>query len=95
MATFKFYGRLKDNIPDGQTVVNGNGDISETLAGILDEHPPLKEMLAAYQDTYQIVLNGEMVQFLDDGMETRLEEEDVVQVFPPVSGGKTAHGIRR
>lgn len=92
MAKFKFYGTLKQHVSQTEMMLDGNRTISESLADIAEQHLALKAVLfdeatGVLHDYFVVILNEEQAQFLDDGMETRLKAEDVVQVFPPVSGG--------
>lgn len=92
MARFKFHGTLKDRVPGGEVTVEGDRSVAESLSAIAEAHTSLKEALfvdgtGEMRDFYRVLVNDEMVEFLDDGMETRLSTEDVVHVLPPVSGG--------
>lgn len=91
MAKIKFHGTLRDHIPQGEVFLDGNRSVAQVLKVISNEHPKLKEALYTEEDELQeyivVVVNEEQVEFLDAGMDTRLVDEDVVQVFPPVSGG--------
>lgn len=92
MAKFKFYGTLRDHVPDGEMAVNGSHKVGEALAAIAEQHAKLKETLyenstGTLYEYIVVIINDEQVEFLDDGMETQLAEEDMVKVFPPVSGG--------
>lgn len=92
MATFKFLGSLRDHVTDGEVILDGNRTVSESLAAIADQHNTLKTTLyvdgtGALHEYIVVVVNDEQVEFLDDGLDTRLSNKDVVKVFPPVSGG--------
>ena len=92
MAKFKLHGTLKEHLPGGEVALDGNRTIAESLAAIAEAHTSLKKALyvdgaGMLHDFYRVIVNDEMAEFLDDGMEARLKDEDVVQVFPPVSGG--------
>lgn len=92
MAKFKFHGTLKGHVPPGELMLDGSRTVAESLAAISEQHAALKKVLydestGAFHEYLVVVVNEEQVQFLDEGMDTRLQAEDVVQVFPPVSGG--------
>lgn len=92
MATCKFHGTLKDHVPNSELPVEENCSVAEALSMIAAAHAPLKEVLyvdgtGEIRDFYRVLINGEMVEFLDEGMDTVLGADDFVQVFPPVSGG--------
>ena len=92
MAKFKFHGTLKDLVPADELSIDGNRSVGASLSAIADQHSPLREALyvdsaGTLHEYFVVILNGEQVEFLDDGLDTVLTDEDVVQVFPPVSGG--------
>ncbi|MBI3738213.1 MAG: MoaD/ThiS family protein [Chloroflexi bacterium] len=92
MAKFKFHGSLKQHVPNGELLVDGNRTVVESLTAITDAHESLKRVLYSdgtrkLHDYFRILVNEEMVEFLDEGMNTRLKTEDVVSILPPVSGG--------
>ena len=92
MAKFKFYGTLKQHMPQTEMMLDGNPTVAESLVAIANQHVALKAVLfdeatGVLHDYFVVIVNEEQAQFLDEGMETRLKAEDVVQVFPPVSGG--------
>ena len=92
MAKFKLHGPLKQHVPNGELIIDGNRTVAESLTALTDAHESLKRVLytdgtGKLHDYYRILVNEEMVEFLDDGMNTRLKAEDVVSILPPVSGG--------
>jgi molybdopterin synthase sulfur carrier subunit len=78
----------------GQKVLNRSFDaganIGDVLAGIEDEYPELAGDLldddGELQPHLTILKNGREVVHID-GLETELEDDDRVSVFPPVAGG--------
>jgi molybdopterin synthase sulfur carrier subunit len=36
----------------------------------------------------RVLLNGQNIDLLEEGLETRVEDRDVITVFPPAGGGK-------
>lgn len=92
MAKFKFYGTLKNHLITDEVAIDGNRTVRDSLSAIADQHASLKETLYVdgtdtLHEYFVVIVNDEQAEFLDDGMETRLTDEDVVKVFPPVSGG--------
>ncbi len=58
---------------------------------VLAKFPPLRrELLDEHGNLYQhvhIFINGRDVPYLDDKLETIVQPEDVVNIFPAVGGG--------
>jgi molybdopterin synthase sulfur carrier subunit len=72
---------MKWDVAEGSTV-------GELLRDLVGEYPDLEifdENDAVY-DHVNILINGRNVQYLE-GLETALQEDDTVGVFPPVEGG--------
>jgi molybdopterin synthase sulfur carrier subunit len=68
------------------------GSSMRTLLGmILDDYPLMRpELLDENGNLYQhvhIFINGRDVPYLDDQLDTIVQAEDVVNVFPAVGGG--------
>ncbi len=92
MPNIKFLGNLKRHIPDGEITLNSGLSLTESLRIVANMHPSLKEVLFTpeteeIRDTYLLVVNGELVRFFEEGLDMILETDDIVQVFPPISGG--------
>lgn len=95
MTKFRFLGNLANLIPDGRLELEGNRSLRESLDAIGEKFPALREALfdpetGGIRDAYNVVLNGEMVRFSDLGLEHPVADGDVVQIFPPVAGGRQA-----
>ncbi|MCJ7565920.1 MAG: MoaD/ThiS family protein [Anaerolineales bacterium] len=92
MPKIKFLGNLKRHIPDGEITLTSGLSLTESLRIIANMHQSLKEILFTpdtdeLRDTYLLVVNGELVRFLEEGSGIILKTDDIVQIFPPISGG--------
>lgn len=88
-----FYATLRD-IAGGKNVefdLEHGITAQELLDAIIVKFPPMKkELLNADGKMYGHVhffINGRDVQFMDDGFQTKIMQEDTVNVFPAVGGG--------
>ena len=88
-----FFATLRD-IAGGKTVefdVNHGITAQELLDAIMVKFPRMrKELLNEKGEMYGHVhffINGRDVQFTDDKFQTRIMQEDTVNVFPAVGGG--------
>lgn len=77
----------------GERIVTGYGEtVDELLENLIERNSDLKdEIFDDYESKktknyVNILVNGRKIDFLD-GMETKLEDEDTVAIFPPVAGG--------
>jgi MoaD family protein len=69
-----------------------HGITAEELLGVIVKKFPVmnKELLneqGRMHGHVHFFINGRDVQFLDEGFQTRIMQEDVVNVFPAVGGG--------
>ena len=88
-----FFATLRD-IAGGKTIVFDvdHGVTAQDLMDKIIERFPLmkKELLNENGEMYGHVhffINGRDVQFTDDKFQTRIMQEDTVNVFPAVGGG--------
>ncbi len=88
-----FFATLRD-IAGGKTVefdVDQGITAQELLEAIMVKFPPMrKELLNEHGEMYGHVhffINGRDVQFIDEKFQTRITQEDTVNVFPAVGGG--------
>ena len=88
-----FFATLRD-IAGGKTVefdVDHDITAKDLLDTIIEKFPPMKkELLNQDGRMYGHVhffINGRDVQFMEDQFQTRITQEDTVNVFPAVGGG--------
>ncbi len=88
-----FFATLRD-IVGGKTVefdLEHGITAKELLDTIIEKFPPMKkELINADGRMYGHVhffINGRDVQFMDDEFQTKIMQEDTVNVFPAVGGG--------
>ncbi len=86
MATFKLFGNLETLVSENQPITIGAPTVRLALAQLTTRFPSLVgELVHAngeFNRYYSIVINGEMMEFLND-LDTPLAAADVVTVFPP------------
>jgi molybdopterin synthase sulfur carrier subunit len=88
-----FFATLRD-IAGGKSVefeLDQSVTAWELLEAIMVRFPPMrKELMNADGKMYGHVhffINGRDVQFMDDQFQTKITQEDTVNVFPAVGGG--------
>ncbi|MFQ5472938.1 MAG: MoaD/ThiS family protein [Dehalococcoidia bacterium] len=88
MATFKLYGNLEPLIEGAQPVELDAPTVRAAIDELVEQHPSLVgELVHAdgeYNRYYSLLVNGEMMDFLDD-LDTTLAENDEVTIFPPTA----------
>ena len=72
-------------------VPGGPGDtIGQVLHRLVEHYPQLRSEIftedGRLQDRVHVFLNGRDVRYLQ-GLETVIEQEDEIRIFPPVGGG--------
>lgn len=76
-------GELEVALEDGDTV-------GKVLTRLAADYPALRQHLfdrdGKVEGYINIFVNGRSIRFLD-GLDTRLSEDDVLALFPPVAGG--------
>lgn len=75
--------RVSVEVDDGSTV-------AEALEALFDEHPDLREVVlegGELADHLTVLRNGANVEAAGEGLETPVEDEDELALFPPISGG--------
>ena len=88
----KVFGTLRSVI--GQKQVKVSLDQKNTVGAVLEQlktrYPELKEKLGGEGEIpptgVNILVNGRSIEFLN-GLNTSLEEDDRVALFPPLGGG--------
>jgi molybdopterin synthase sulfur carrier subunit len=88
-----FFATLRD-IVGGKTVeinVDQGATVQEVLEAIFVRYPPMRKELmndeGHLHGHVHFFVNGRDVQFLERNVETRVEPDDVLNVFPAVGGG--------
>jgi molybdopterin synthase sulfur carrier subunit len=89
MAHIKLFGNLQRRA--GTTAVTASGDsIADILQTLFVSYPDLET--AVLDDNQQpkphvrIMVNGHDIE-LGDGLETAVNEQDTIAIFPPIAGG--------
>jgi sulfur-carrier protein len=88
-----FYATLRD-IVGGKTVdvlLPEGSTVNTFLNRLCKSYPDLKrEILDENGELYQhvhIILNGRDVPYLEDELETIIQPDDIISIFPAVGGG--------
>jgi sulfur-carrier protein len=71
------------SLPEGETVRGMLDLLSRRTAAFL---PKVLDENGRLRPSISILRNGRNLNYLD-GLDTRLAEEDVIAIFPPVAGG--------
>jgi len=88
MTTFKLYGNLEPLI-DGVRAIEVEADTIRAAVDELTKRFPalIGELVhedGEYNRYYSVLVNGEMMEFLDD-LDTTLAADDEVTIFPPTA----------
>lgn len=88
MATFKLYGNLEPLVDGAQPIDLEVTTVREAIDALTKRYPALVGELVheggGYNRYYSLLVNGEMMDFLDD-LDTKLAEGDEVTIFPPTA----------
>ncbi|MFX0173585.1 MAG: ubiquitin-like small modifier protein 1 [Candidatus Hodarchaeota archaeon] len=90
--TVKFFATLKDitNQREIRIELQKETTIIQVLESLFDQFESLREEIFTEDNELkkwiQILKNGRNIKFLD-GIQTKLNNGDVIAVFPPVAGG--------
>lgn len=88
MAQVKLFGNLKQY--SGSTIVTQPGTtVGEVLQGLFDSYPAIES--AIFEDSrlkphVNCLVMGRNIELID-GMDTVVDEDDVIAIFPPIAGG--------
>ena len=89
MVRVKLFANFREVAGVREIQINAS-NVEELLKKLSSMYEGVGELIydesGSVRDYVQIMVNGVHVRGLD-GMKTRLAEEDVVAIFPPVSGG--------
>lgn len=88
MTTFKLYGNLEpliDGVPaidlEAETIRAAVDELTKCFPALIGE---LVHEDGEYNRYYSVLVNGEMMEFLDD-LDTVLAADDEVTIFPPTA----------
>lgn len=90
---WKLFADLAEHAGDKHVNVDAEaGDtVGDALDALLADHPELESRVltedGTVQDHINVLRNGKDVTTDDDGLETTLDANDELALFPPVSGG--------
>ena len=88
----KLFATLGQLVGTGETEVGleGGDTVASVLTGLVADYPILGEHIfddaGNLQAIINVFVNGRSIRFLD-GLDTSLNEGDVLAIFPPVAGG--------
>ena len=89
----RFYATLRSIVGSRQVEISlpPDGTLRQLIDEIVRQFPAMQaEMLDSQGNLYghiHIFVNGRESTFLAGGLETILEPEDTISIFPPVGGG--------
>jgi MoaD family protein len=89
----KVYATLRQVVGDKRIdfPVDGSITFNEVLAELFQRYPGLKiELLdesGQLLERVHVLINGRDVRFLEDKLETKVDPEDIISIFPAVGGG--------
>ena len=90
IVTVRGYADLRQVIGDQEVVLPEQATVQHLLDLLIADHPlvwtALFDQAGALLPAVNILKNGRNILF-QDGLSTRLEEGDLIAVFPPVAGG--------
>jgi sulfur-carrier protein len=88
-----FYATLRD-IVGGRTIeidLPKGSSVRQLLDGLITCYPQLESKLLDEDDELyrhvHLIVNGRDVPYLEDQMDTILQSDDIVSIFPAVGGG--------
>ncbi|NYT19559.1 MAG: MoaD/ThiS family protein [Methanosarcinales archaeon] len=92
MAKIKLFANLRESAGESELEMQGE-TIQEILDGLLARFPQLQEIIfndvdgeKQLRSYINILINGNNVLHLE-GMDTIVNDDDEIAIFPPVSGG--------
>ena len=88
MASFKLFGNLEPLLDGNKEIELGAKDVRSAIGELIKLLPALVGELTdesgEFNRYYSVLVNGEMIEFLDD-LDTKLTEKDEVTIFPPTA----------
>lgn len=84
MVKVKLFANFREAVGSREIEIEA-GSIEELLSLLIERHPKLEEYFSEdrLKDYVHIMVNGKIIKDLA----TKLKQDDVVAIFPPVSGG--------
>ncbi|RLI77351.1 molybdopterin synthase sulfur carrier subunit [Archaeoglobales archaeon] len=84
MVKVKLFANFREIVGSKEIEINAKS-VKELLNSLIKDYPKLKEHFSEnrLKEYVHIMVNGKIVEDLDE----RLNKNDVVAIFPPVSGG--------
>lgn len=90
---WKLFADLAE-VADGKRVtldLDDGATVADAVDALVEDRPALEEHVldenGDLQDHLNVLRNGRSVFAAGDGLETRVDSDDELAVFPPVSGG--------
>ena len=88
MAKFKLYGNLEPLVSGDQPIELDATTVGAAIDELVKRFPTLVGELVhpggEFNRYYSVLINGEMMEFLDD-LDTQLTPSDDVTIFPPTA----------
>ncbi|MCS7102318.1 MAG: MoaD/ThiS family protein [Candidatus Korarchaeum sp.] len=85
MVKVRVYMTLREKLGWGSKEIRFSEEVK--LSELLEELKDLKEILESFgYESFMILVNGRNIRFLN-WLDTRVEDEDVIDIFPPAGGG--------
>lgn len=82
----KTYANLRDILPSKFTISLDRSLIEDLLSKLYEKYPKAKERIEGSLSSYIILKNGRNIVHLKK-KRTRLENGDIISIFPPIGGG--------
>ncbi|MFB6132231.1 MAG: ubiquitin-like small modifier protein 1 [Halanaeroarchaeum sp.] len=74
-----------------EVALDGESTVADTVDALVEANPALAEILlddrGELKEHFNVLRNGQNVFAAADGLETSVEADDELAIFPPVSGG--------
>jgi molybdopterin converting factor small subunit len=91
MATVKIPPVLRPSTGGEKEISIGGSSVGDVLRGVIDAHPDTERQLFSPEGDLNryvnVYLNDEDVRVLD-GLDTTVEDSDVVMILPAMAGGR-------